>query len=196
MTMKSGTMQRIGIVGAGAWGTALALVLHRKVREVVIWAYEREVAQAINREHANALYLPGVALDPAIRAESELAPVAEADLVLLATPAQHLRACVATLAPRLGAHVPLVICTKGIEQQSAALMSEIAAERLPQAPLAVLSGPSFASEVAAGLPTASPLPRAITPSVRGSWASLAARSSGPISRTIPPVPRSAARSRT
>src|SRR5208282_6058930 len=86
--------------GAGAWGTALALVLHRKVPEVVIWAYEREVAQAINREHANALYLPGVALAPAIRAESELAPVAEADLVLLATPAQHLRACVTALATR------------------------------------------------------------------------------------------------
>lgn len=154
MTMKSGAMQRIGIIGAGAWGTALALLLQRKVREVVIWAYEREVAQAINREHANALYLPGVALDPAIRAESELASVAEVELVLLATPAQHLRACVTGLAPRLGAQVPLVICTKGIEQRSAALMSEIVAELLPRAPLAVLSGPSFASEVAAGLPTA------------------------------------------
>ena len=147
-------MRRIGIVGAGAWGTALALTLHKNARAVRIWAYEAEVVDAINGAHANALYLPGVALDPAIRAERLLARAADADLVLLAPPAQHLREAVLGLAPHLARRVPLVICTKGIEERSAALMSEIVAEILPHSPQAVLSGPSFAREVAAGLPTA------------------------------------------
>jgi glycerol-3-phosphate dehydrogenase (NAD(P)+) len=148
-------MQRIGIIGGGAWGSALALTARRAGRDAVLWAREPEVAAAINRNHANPLFLPGVALDPAIGATTELAQaVRGADALLLVAPAQHLRALAAALAPLLPAELPVVICAKGIEEGSGALMSEVVAATLPQAPLAVLSGPTFASEVAAGLPTA------------------------------------------
>lgn len=147
-------LKHIGIVGAGAWGTALALVARRAGCEATLWAYEREVADAINGRHENPLYLPGVALDPAIRAVAELAEVARAEAVLLVTPAQNLRALVERLRPHLGAASAVVICTKGIEQRTGALMSEIVAELLPGTAAAVLSGPSFAAEVARGQPTA------------------------------------------
>jgi glycerol-3-phosphate dehydrogenase (NAD(P)+) len=148
-------MQRIGIIGGGAWGSALALTARRAGRDVVLWAREPEVAAAINRDHANPLFLPGVVLDPAIGATTELAQaVRGADVLLLVAPAQHLRALAAALASLLPAGLPVVICAKGIEEGSGALMSEAVAATLPQAPLALLSGPTFASEVAAGLPTA------------------------------------------
>jgi glycerol-3-phosphate dehydrogenase (NAD(P)+) len=148
-------MQRIGIIGGGAWGSALALTARRAGRDVVLWAREAEVAEAINRDHVNPLFLPGVALDPGIAATVELAEAARgADALLLVMPAQHLRDLVTALAPSLPPRLPLVICVKGIEERSGALMSEVVAGLLPEAPLAVLSGPTFASEVARGLPTA------------------------------------------
>ena len=148
-------MQRIGIIGGGAWGSALALTARRAGRDVVLWAREAEVAATINRDHANPLFLPGVALDPAIGATTELGQaVRGADALLLVAPAQHLRALAAGLAPLRPAGLPAVICAKGIEEGTGALMSEVIAATLPHAPLAVLSGPTFASEVAAGLPTA------------------------------------------
>jgi glycerol-3-phosphate dehydrogenase (NAD(P)+) len=147
-------IQRIGIVGAGAWGTALSLLARRAGREVVIWAREKEVVAAINERHENPVFLPDVALPPEVRATPALAELAEADAVLLATPAQFLRATAATLAPSLRAGTPVVICAKGIELTTSALMSEVVAEVLPSAPRAVLSGPTFAAEVARGLPTA------------------------------------------
>ena len=148
-------MQRIGIIGGGAWGSALALTARRAGRDVVLWAREPDVAAAINRDHANPLFLPGVTLDPAIGATTELGQVVRAaDALLLVAPAQHLRALAAALAPLLPAGMPVVICAKGIEERTGALMSEVVAATLPQAPLALLSGPTFASEVAAGLPTA------------------------------------------
>jgi len=148
-------MQRIGIIGGGAWGSALALTARRAGRDVVLWAREPDVAAAINRDHANPLFLPGVTLDPAIGATTELGQaVRAADALLLVAPAQHLRALAAALAPLLPAGMPVVICAKGIEERTGALMSEVVAATLPQAPLALLSGPTFASEVAAGLPTA------------------------------------------
>jgi glycerol-3-phosphate dehydrogenase (NAD(P)+) len=147
-------MDRIGIAGAGAWGTALALVLARAGCRVTLWAYEREVAAAINAGHENPLYLPGISLDPAIRATAELAEMGRAELLLLVTPAQHLRGIAAALRPHLGEGTPVLIGAKGIEQHTGALLSEVAAAALPGAPLAVLSGPSFALEVARGLPTA------------------------------------------
>lgn len=147
-------MRRIGIVGAGAWGTALAVATRRAGCEVVLWAYECEVAAAVNGEHENRLFLPGVALDPAIRATTEISEAVAADAVLLVTPAQHLRRLCAAAAPAWRKGAPAVICAKGIEQGSSALMSEVVAEALPGIPLAVLSGPSFAVEVARDLPTA------------------------------------------
>ncbi|HYB11599.1 MAG TPA: NAD(P)H-dependent glycerol-3-phosphate dehydrogenase [Alphaproteobacteria bacterium] len=150
----AGKIQRIGIVGAGAWGTALSFVVRRAGHEAMLWAYEPEVVEAINGHHENPLYLSGVALDPTVRATGSLAEIAKADALLLVTPAQALRSIATRLAPHIGAGTPVVICAKGIEQRTGALLSEVAVECLPAIPLAVLSGPSFASEVARGLPAA------------------------------------------
>ncbi len=147
-------MERIGIIGGGAWGTALAQLLSRAGRRTTIWAHEAETVAAINRDHANPAFLPGVALDPGVRATASLAEAAQADLVLLVPPAQHLRALAASLAGVLAPGVPAVICAKGIELGSGALPSEIVAQTLPATPCAVLSGPTFAAEVARGQPTA------------------------------------------
>jgi glycerol-3-phosphate dehydrogenase (NAD(P)+) len=147
-------MQRFGIIGSGAWGTALAQTLRRAGRDVVLWAREAETVEAINRGHANPLFLPGVALDAGITATSDLAIAARAEALLVTVPAQYLRTICTALAPHLAARMPLVICAKGIEEESGALMSEVVAASLPQAALAVLSGPTFAAEVARGLPTA------------------------------------------
>jgi glycerol-3-phosphate dehydrogenase (NAD(P)+) len=147
-------VERIGIVGGGAWGTALALTARRAGRQAVLWAREAEVVAAINRDHANPLFLPGVALDPAIRATADLGEVAAADALLLVTPAQHLRSLAGALVAHLAADTPVLVCTKGIEEKSGALMGEVVAAALPAARLAVLSGPTFAAEVACGLPTA------------------------------------------
>jgi glycerol-3-phosphate dehydrogenase (NAD(P)+) len=148
-------MDRIGIIGAGAWGTALAQVAKRAGRDVVIWAYEDDVADAINRDHENAAYLPGIALDPEIRATTDLAAAAEVDAALLVVPSQFLRRVCVQAAEGWTPGVPAVICAKGIEQKTCALMSEVVAETLgDDTRLAVLSGPSFAAEVASDLPTA------------------------------------------
>lgn len=155
MTMAAAPYQRIAVVGAGAWGTALALVTQRAGRDVTIAAREPDVVEAINTTRRNSLFLPGVALDDGIRATTDAGEaVAAADAVLLAAPAQHVRAVSAALAPHVAAKLPVVICAKGIERGTGKLMSEVAAETLPQAALAVLSGPTFAAEVARGLPTA------------------------------------------
>lgn len=150
-------MNRIGIVGGGAWGTALALVAHRAGCEVAIWCREAETAEAINASGENPNYLPGVKLDPAIAATTRLESLA-GDLLMLAVPAQFLRAVAGALAPSLGSATPLVICAKGVERRSGALMTEVLAEIFtgpgPARPVAVLSGPTFAAEVADGKPTA------------------------------------------
>jgi len=147
-------MQRIGIVGGGAWGTALAVTARRAGREIVLWAREAEVVTAINRRHENPLFLPDIAIDPAIVATGDIAAAASADAVLLVVPAQHLRAVAGAIAPTLRPGAAVVICAKGVEEASGALMSEVAAAALSGARLAVLSGPTFAGEVARGLPTA------------------------------------------
>ena len=148
-------MKRIGIIGAGAWGTALALVARRAGLDVIVQAHEAEVADAINASHENPLFLPGVALDEAIRATTHMTEAAaDVDALLLAVPAQFLRPALGSLVGEVDAGVPAVICAKGIEQETSALMSEIAAEVLPETPVAGLSGPTFAAEVAADLPVA------------------------------------------
>ncbi|MEK9723838.1 MAG: NAD(P)H-dependent glycerol-3-phosphate dehydrogenase [Rhodospirillaceae bacterium] len=147
-------MNRIGIIGAGAWGTALAAVARRAGREAVIWAREAEVVDAINGAHRNTPFLPDVTLDPAIRATVDLADAAAADALVLTVPAQYLRAVCAELAPHVGLGMPLVICAKGIEMVGGALMNEVVETALPERRFAVLSGPTFAIEVARDLPTA------------------------------------------
>ncbi len=147
-------MQRFGVIGGGAWGTALAQVLCRAGRTPLLWARETEVVDAINESHRNPLFLPGVVLDEGVTATADLGRAAQADALILAVPAQHLRAMGVLLAPHLAPRVPVVICAKGIEEGSGTLMSEVAAAVLPKVSLAVLSGPTFAAEVARGLPTA------------------------------------------
>ncbi len=144
----------VGIIGGGAWGTALAQSLRRAGRDALLWAREPEVAAGINERHANDAFLPGVALDPAIRATGKFSEVAQSDVLLLVAPAQHVRAVSEHLRPHLRSGQPIVLCAKGIEQTSGRLMGEVLGETLPEAPRAVLSGPSFAADVARGLPTA------------------------------------------
>ncbi|MCW2235913.1 NAD(P)H-dependent glycerol-3-phosphate dehydrogenase [Azospirillum canadense] len=147
--------QRIGVIGGGAWGTALALAALRAGREAVLWAREPAVVEAINGGHENRDYLPGVPLPADLRATGDLSAVGACDAVLLVTPAQHLRAGCTQLSSHLRPGTPVVICAKGIELDSHVLMSEAAEAALPAGtPLAVLSGPTFAAEVARGLPTA------------------------------------------
>lgn len=141
----------IGVVGAGAWGTALAQMLASDGSNVVIWAFEAEVADAINTAHTNPLYLPSATLAPTIRAVPDLADLAGLDTVLVVTPAQVLGKVLARLPapPR-----DLVLCSKGIDADTGKLMNDVASAAAPGSAIAVLSGPTFAHEVAAGLPTA------------------------------------------
>ena len=146
-------VQRISVIGAGAWGTALAILAQRAGCDVTLWA--RRAAQAVDMQNAreNAAYLPGVPLDPALRIYTDLARALDADAVLYAQPAQHFRAFCRNAAP-LWKNAALVIAAKGIECETGALLNEIAATEIPLAPTIVLSGPSFAAEAARGLPTA------------------------------------------
>lgn len=147
-------IKRIGIVGGGAWGTALATVADRAGREVLIWAREEEVVDDINSRHVNSLFLPDIALKPAIHATGTVADLADRDALLVVTPAQALRVVTTALCPHLPPGKPLVICAKGIEQATGSFLSDVLAETCPSATPAVLSGPSFAADVARGLPTA------------------------------------------
>lgn len=148
------SFQKIGVVGSGAWGTALAATAKRAGRDVVLHAHEADVADDINTHHVNRRFLDGIDLDPAIRATTDLTEITACEAVLLVMPAQFLRAVTTQMSPHWPAGLPAVICAKGIEQKTGALLSEITAETLPQAALAILSGPTFAIEVARGLPTA------------------------------------------
>lgn len=143
-----------GVIGAGAWGTALAQVCARAGLEVVLQAREPEVIDSIAARRVNEAFLPGVELDAAIRATPDMAELAGCDLILAVPPAQHMRGALAAFAPHARLEVPIVLCAKGIERGSLKLMTDVLAETLPDAPAAVLSGPSFAAEVARGLPSA------------------------------------------
>ena len=147
-------MKRAGVIGGGAWGTALAQVCARAGLEVTLWAREAEVVAAMRESGDNPLFLPGVPLERSIRATGDAGDLAGCELIFAVPPAQHLRATLHHFAPHLGADVPVVLCSKGIEQGSLKLMSQVLAEVRPRAPMAVLSGPSFAAEVARGLPAA------------------------------------------
>lgn len=142
---------RLGIVGGGAWGTALAQVASEGAREAILWAIEPEVVHAINSRHENPAYLAGVALNPSIRATSDLAELNGCEAWLVVTPAQHMRAVL-----QRAAHCdkPLVLCSKGIEESTGRLLHDVAKDVCPRGEIAVLSGPTFAHEVAKKLPTA------------------------------------------
>ncbi|MGC2397092.1 MAG: NAD(P)-binding domain-containing protein, partial [Rhodomicrobium sp.] len=126
-------LQRVGILGGGAWGTALAQSARRAGRDVALWAHEFETVSEINSDHTNRVYLPGVALDPAIKATAKAKKVVDADLILLVVPSQFLRAVAKELAPHFEAGKPVVICAKGFEETSGTFMSGIVKEVLPEA---------------------------------------------------------------
>ncbi|MDT0576185.1 NAD(P)H-dependent glycerol-3-phosphate dehydrogenase [Croceicoccus sp. F390] len=141
----------LGVVGAGAWGTALAQMLATGGHNVLLWAREPEVISSINAGAGNPLYLPDRPLAPTIKATGSLDELAQCDTLLVVVPAQHLGATVAQITQFSG---DMVLCAKGIEAGSGRLMAQVARAAAPEASLAVLSGPTFAHEVAAGLPTA------------------------------------------
>ena len=143
----------VGVIGAGAWGTALAGVAARAGREVVLYARNAASGELIGASRANPK-LPGGRLHESIRVTSDLALAARADIVLIATPAQSVRAAVSALAPDLAEGKPVIVSAKGIERGTHKFMTEVIAETAPNALAAILSGPSFAEDVARGLPTA------------------------------------------
>jgi len=143
--------EKLAVVGGGAWGTALAQVAATGGRETILWALEHDVVTAINETNENPVYLKGLKLDPAIRATIDFSELGEADAWLVVTPAQHMRS---VLDRARSSGKLLVLCSKGIEEKSGKLLHDVAHEVCPGSPVAVLSGPTFAHEVAAGLPTA------------------------------------------
>jgi glycerol-3-phosphate dehydrogenase (NAD(P)+) len=147
-------IETIGVVGGGAWGTALAATARLAGRSVLIWARAADVVNEINQHHTNGAYLPGVMLDRELTATTDLSRMAEVDAVLLVTPAQSQRATARALAPHIASGTPVLICAKGLEQGTGKLMTEVLAEEIPTSQAAVLSGPGFADDVVRGQPTA------------------------------------------
>jgi len=146
-------IETVGVLGGGAWGTALALVAARAGRKVRLWARDQATVAAIDETHENPKHLPGIRLEH-LPATTSIAVALRADAVILAVPAQAVRAVASNAAPYLRARTPLVVAAKGIEKRTGKRMTEVVAEAAPEAIPAMLSGPSFATDVARGLPTA------------------------------------------
>lgn len=145
----------ISVIGAGGWGTALAQLLSTRNMPVVIWSHEETQAQEINTRHTNERLLAGVTLSPAVRATAEMTVVADADLILVVPPSQFLAAVTGQLAQAgVRPGVPLLCCTKGLEHHTGRLMTQVLADAFPKNPVAALSGPNHAEEVARGTPAA------------------------------------------
>lgn len=147
-------ISHIGIVGAGAWGTALSQCCAAAGRAVSLWAKEADVVRQINDAHENKAFLPSIPLSPSIKAVADLDAIGAAQAVLLVSPAQHLRAVLGELSRHLRVDTPVLICAKGIERGTGKLMTEVAREAAPGVRFGILSGPSFAADVARGLPCA------------------------------------------
>ena len=147
-------MQTIGVIGAGAWGTALAQVLASNGKDVTIWAREADVVKAIHDKKENPAFLPGIPLSKNLKATESLTTVARNDVLLMVTPAQFVRATMESLKGQLPEGKPVVICAKGIELDSGLLLSQVAEQVAPGSTIAILSGPTFADEIARGLPAA------------------------------------------
>lgn len=144
----------IGILGAGAWGTALAQVLASAGRAVTLYAREAEIVQAVRTRRENPALLPGIALSPNLEATGDLGALAKTEALLIVVPAQAVRAALSAFKPHARPGTPLLLCAKGFEISSGKRLSEICTEILPENPVGVLTGPSFAREVALGLPCA------------------------------------------
>lgn len=148
------TFTNFGVVGGGAWGTALAETLVRSGHKTVLWANEPETVSAINCEHVNRPFLPDVPLNTDLVATHDLSDLASSDAILLVAPAQHVRTVAENFVQQVAPQIPIVVCAKGIERATGKQMVEVLTEVMPGHPLAVLSGPSFAIDVARGLPAA------------------------------------------
>jgi len=147
------TIQRVAVLGGGAWGTALALTCARAGRNVTLWEYEPGNAASLEKKRESR-FLPGVRVDNEIKVTRDLGDTANSDAILLVVPAQAVRSVVTSLASLVAKHTPLIACAKGIEHGTHKFMTEIIAECAPAAVPAILSGPSFAADVARGMPTA------------------------------------------
>lgn len=145
---------RVGVIGAGAWGTALAVLANRAGSDVTLWSRNEQVVEVVRDKRINDIYLPDVFLDPAIRITTHLPQVCDSDLLILSIPSQSMRTLCINLSDLTLPDLPLIITTKGIERGSLLLMHEVVASILPSNPLAILSGPNFAKEAALGMPTA------------------------------------------
>ena len=144
----------IAVVGAGAWGTALAINAARAGRRVILWGRDADAARTMEETRENRRYLPGIPLDPAIHITADIQDTAVADAILLVVPAQTVAEVAGTLGP---GGQPLIIAAKGLERGTDRRLSEVITDRLPGRPAAALSGPNFAREVALGLPAAATL---------------------------------------
>lgn len=153
----SATEPHVGVIGAGAWGTALAMLANRAGSRATLWTRNTQVIESIRERRENAQYLPDVFIDPAIGVTDDSNFISECDILVLTIPAQSLRTVAISLSDMVPSHVPLILATKGIERGSLMLMSEVVNSILPHNPFAVLSGPNFAREAAQGLPTATAL---------------------------------------
>lgn len=149
-----GRATRLGVIGAGSWGTALAVVANRTGTRVRLWSRNENVLESMRERRVNESYLPDIFIDTDIRITSNLADVCECDYVLIAIPSQHMRPVCISISDLVSTKVPLIIASKGIERGSLSLMSEVVESILPNNPIAILSGPNFAREAASGLPTA------------------------------------------
>lgn len=148
---------QLGVIGAGAWGTALAMLANRAGSQATLWTRNSQVIDSIRTVRENAPYLPDVFIDPAIDVTDDLLRMSQCDVIIISIPAQSLRTVAISLSDIVPANVPLVLATKGIERGSLMLMSEVVQSILPHNPYAVISGPNFAREAAQGLPTAATL---------------------------------------
>ncbi len=150
-------MTKISVIGAGAWGTALAQTYAKAGHQVTLWVREESLAQTMIESNRNASYLPDIDLDPRLAMTTDITVAVQADVILNVVPAQYIRQNLKLLAPLLRDKQPVVICAKGIEIASHSLLSDVFAEECPKAKLAFLTGPNFAGEIASGLPSASTL---------------------------------------
>lgn len=149
------TTQKAAVIGGGAWGTALAAMLARGGWETHLWAREADVVSAVNTAHENSVFLKGIALPETLTASSDIAScLLGAEAVLMVAPAQHTRAICKAMAPHLAAGTQLFLCSKGVERETAAFMTDVIRDTLPEGKPGVISGPTFAHEVAKGLPGA------------------------------------------
>ena len=150
-------MTTISVIGAGAWGTALAQMYTLSGHHVTLWAREKQLADRLNETRVNETYLPGYPLDERLRITNDLARAMEAEIVLSVIPAQHVRTIMMQISPHARAAQPIILCAKGIEINSGTLLSEVVREECPQAECAVLTGPTFAHDIVDGRPSAATL---------------------------------------